>query len=209
LEQILTVIRVNDHLLRLAILAVVSGAIAGCGIPTQPEQQKGNNMALPDEMFEKIQVGMLGPTPCSPQKQDLSFRGILINAPKQVLFKKGQRIGRLGAFVLIPVCGYYHLNVPSPPKYSNIIEAMTLVAINIETKQRYAGPMIDPDTAAPPPRREPPPREMVANISVEGYFNPNLANYVSLPQEPGTYAIHVELENIKSNIVQVKLVESK
>jgi hypothetical protein len=206
-------LQINGRLLWWAGLLAVLTMLYGCNNrkePTHPEQQmKGKQMALSDEMFETVQVGSLGPNPCSPKEPDPSFRGILINAPKQVYFKKGQRIGRLGAFALIQVCGYYHLNVPSPPKYDNIIEAMTLVAINIETQKRYAGPMMKPDTAAPPPSREPPSREEVANISVAGYFNPNLADYVSLPPEPGTYDIHVELDEMKSNVIRIELLESK
>jgi hypothetical protein len=206
-------LQINNRLLWWASLVVVLTTLYGCNNrkePTHPEQQqKGKQMALPDEMFEAVQVGSLGPNPCSPKEPDPSFRGILINAPKQVSFKKGQRIGRLGAFALIQVCGYYHLNVPSPPKYDNIIEAMTLVATNIKTQQRYVGPMMEPDTVAPPPSREPPSREEVANISVAGYFNPNLADYVNLPLEPGTYDIHVELDEMKSNVVRIELLESK
>lgn len=194
----------------MTVLAVVLGLLTACDSREHSTQsQKGDKMAIPDEMFKNIQTGSLEPNPCSPKEPDASFRGILINAPKQVTFKKGQSIGRLGAFAMIPICGYYHLNVPSPPKYNNIFEAMTLVAINTETKKMYAKPMMEPDTVIPPPRREPPPREVVANISVAGYFNPNLADYVTLPQVPGIYDIHVELEEMKSNSVQIKLVEEK
>ena len=209
-ERVLIMVQTHPKLFSLAVIVAILGTLTGCDkCDSSTLSQKGVKMTVPDEMFKNVQVGSLEPNPCSPKEPDASFRGIRINAPKQVSFKKGESIGRLGAFALIPICGYYHLNVPSPPKYNNIFEAMTLVAINTKTKMQYAKLMMEPDTVLPPPKREPPPREEVANISVAGYFNPNLADYVILPQEPGIYDIHVELEEMKSNIVQIKLVEEK
>jgi hypothetical protein len=197
----------------LAVLFVASlAAMTACEVPPGPSKpgpvEKGNTMAIKDDMFEKIQVGELGPNACSPRPADASFKGILINAPSEVSYKKGQRIGRRGVFARVPVCGYYRLGVPSPPRGVTILEAMNLVAVDVDTGQRYAGPMMDPDPSEPPPAREPLPKALVANITVSGYFNPNLAEYVALPAKPATYEVHVELDNMKSNVVKIKLVEA-
>jgi hypothetical protein len=212
LERILMMTDTKPAQLLIVLFGASLAAMAACEVQPGPSKsgpvEKGNMMATRNDMFEKIQVGELSPNACSPQPTDAAFKGILINAPSEVSYKKGQRIGRRGVFARVPVCGYYRLGVPSPPRRGTILEAMTLVAVDVDTGRRYAGPMMDPDPSVPPPAREPLPKAVVANITVSGYFNPNLAEYAPLPAKPATYEVHVELDNMKSNVMKIKLVEA-
>lgn len=199
-------------LLAALLLAVSGGCEVPAGRPRSAPAQKGFTMAKKqqdnNERFEKIPIGELGPNACSPMPPGAAFKGILIDAPTEVAFKKGQRFGRSGAFARVPICGFYRLSPASPPKPGTILEAMKLVAVDLETGQRYVGAMIDPDPAEPPPPRPAPSRAALANVTVSGYFNPNLVEYVPLPARPAAYQVHVELDDMKSNTVKIRLVES-
>lgn len=145
---------------------------------------------------------------CSPAiPPDPKWRGVVIRAPRQVWFKPGEIIGRMGAFAAIPICAYHLVDVrpenPPPP--------MILVAMNRRTGQVFSGPITesDPSPRVPPPVQGPPlTARQVQGLSSGGYFNPNLADFVELPQESATYDIHVEFREFKSNTVTVELIKS-
>ena len=83
-------------------------------------------MGIDDKMFLEVELNSLEENACSPKAPDESFRGLLIQAPTRVSFKKGEPVGDRGAFAAIPVCGYYHVDLPFPTKADNLIEAMLL-----------------------------------------------------------------------------------
>ncbi len=63
-------------------------------------------MVASEEIFDEVELGSLTRNPCSPKEPDHTFRGILINAPSKVTFKRGDKIGPKGVFAAIPICGY-------------------------------------------------------------------------------------------------------
>ncbi|MBW2247061.1 MAG: hypothetical protein JRF62_07635, partial [Deltaproteobacteria bacterium] len=66
------------------------------------DMTKGDVMIIDDKVYEDIETGILGPTPCSPQKpEDPSFRGILINAPQRVTFIQGRLVPETNTFAKI------------------------------------------------------------------------------------------------------------
>jgi hypothetical protein len=142
---------------------------------------------------------------CSPTNNDPRWRGVLIRAPDRVRFKEGESVGDFGAFAAIPICGYFHmdirLNVPPEP--------MRLVAVDKRTKQVFSGPIIelDPSPDEPPPAELPVTPRQVQGLSGGGYFNPNLANFVDLPHTSATYDVHVELRELRSNVVTIELIK--
>jgi len=185
------------------------GLALGC---TDAERRTGDIMATDDSAFAEVKLNSLEPNACSPEPPDAAFRGILIRAPKRVTFDPDERVGDRDAFAAIPICGIYILDVGSMPPHDNTIEAMELVAVNDETEAEYTGRMMDPDPQVPPPADGLPPPDKAENVgvSVSGYFNPNLADYVALPEEPATYTVYVRLgEKITSNEVKIELVEKE
>lgn len=171
-------------------------------------------MTVDDEMFKDVETGVLAPTPCSPKKPaDPTFRGILINAPKQVSFKKGAPGGRTGAFATIPICGYYILDVSSPPKFKSYLGTLQLVAVSRNTGRKYTGPVVDRRDGVPPPKTKPFTEEQLKGVYVGGHFNPNLLEFVRLPKTAAVYDVHVELGNhgeegfFESNIVTIEIIE--
>jgi len=202
------------HLLLFQMWLILSG---GC-LSQQTDSidmTKGANMTLNDNtVFNEIETGILGPTPCSPQPPDPSFRGILINAPRVVTFKKGHVVPETRTFAKIPICGYYHINaIYPPPKYPSILEGMRMTAVNKDSQEMFTGPVIDCTDRELPPETTPFTKEELEGISVSAYFTPNLLEFVLLPEAPGVYEVYVELGEkgedpyFRSNTVDIELME--
>lgn len=201
---------------RFTSLLVLSIIILALGCKPPRDTFRGDAMSPDDQVFQEVELGSLGPNPCSPHEpEDPAFRGILINAPAVVRFKRGVRIEQDDTFAAIPICGYYILDVPYPPKYPSALEAMRLVAVNRETGEIRIGPVIDRGDEVPPPETAPLTKEELAGVSVAAYFNPNLAAFVPLPENPGVYDVRVELgqrgteDFIQSNTVTIEIVEAQ
>jgi hypothetical protein len=170
-------------------------------------KKKERPMEIDQKLFLKVPLNSNEPNPCSPQQPDPTWRGILIQAPKQVAFKRGEKVGKYDAFAAIPICGYYLLDVPAEPSD----EPMRLVAVDRRTGTVYSGDIVrlSRSPVKPPPPSEPLTAEELEGLAAGGYFNPNLANYVHLPEEPSVYNVHVELREFRSNPVIIEIVEAE
>ena len=172
-------------------------------------------MKQEDEMFKKVELDSRMPNPCSPEEPSPLFLGILINAPSRVFFKKGEKVEDGSAFAIIPICGLYMLQMSRILKYINVIEAMRLVAVDKETNWEFFGRVAEPIPGAPKQKYPALSREEVANMVSGGYFNPNLAERVPLPEKSGKYDVHVELgerdsdDFIQSNVVTIEIIEEQ
>ena len=137
---------------RLRQLTFFIGIIVSCISTTSCERKKEETSEMSNECeFAKVRLYDEGPNPCSPiPPTDSTWRGLLINAPKQVEFTPGQSFGPTGAFAAIPICSYSHFDVLPEPT----LERPLLVAKEIETKQTYTGAIrdIDPNSTCPAAR---------------------------------------------------------
>lgn len=169
---------------------------------------------MDEDIFAKVVFNSRTANPCSPQEPDPEFLGILINAPKSVSFKAGERVGMDDAFAAIPVCGFYMLEMQYQRKYHDVVEAMRLVAVEKETGWEFSGSVMRPRPTIPNTKRPHVSDEQIRNMATGGYFNPNLAERVALPAVPGEYDVFVELgerdseDFIKSNVVHITISES-
>lgn len=164
-------------------------------------------MAQDDSRFSQVPLNVDEQNPCSPPEPSPTFHGVVINAPKQVRFRPGDKIGETGAFAAIPICGVYSIDMGSETTTS---EPLTLYALEKGGGNVYSGEVVSLD---PSPRMPLPPgvAEKLApkkepGLFVGGYFNPNLADFVRLPQRSGTYDVHVQLRGLKSNTVSIELI---
>ncbi len=191
-------------------------AVAGCNHKSPAVSKsskvdvknKEKPMKIDQKLFLNVPLNSNDPNPCSPPDPGPDWRGIKIQAPEQVLFKRGERVGEYGAFAAITICGYYLMDVPTVPW----TQPMRLFAVDTTTGTGYSGDVIelDPSPEEPPPEDEEPlSPEEVKGLASGGYFNPNLADFVRLPEEPAVYNVHVEYRGFKSNVVTVALVEEK
>lgn len=171
-------------------------------------------MTIHGEAYQNIETGILAATACSPARpEDPTFRGIRINAPQRVTFERGSIVPETRTFVKIPICGYYHLNAIYAAKDPSMLEGMRLVVVNVETKESYIGPVIDCSDTEPTPQTTPFTKEQLEGISTEAYFNPNLVEFVALPEASAVYQVTVELGEkgqdpyFHSNTVTIEILE--
>jgi hypothetical protein len=163
-------------------------------------------MAIDQRQFSKVQFDSTEPNPCSPKDPGPDWRGILIQAPRQVMLMQDVKTGQQEAQAAIPICGYFMIDVTdtekSPP--------MTLIAIDRLTKKVYSGAMVkeDPRPQEPAPETEPVDPELLKGLASGGYFNPNLVEYVRIPAHTAVYDVMVEYGGMQSNKVTIEIVEA-
>jgi hypothetical protein len=161
-------------------------------------------VAISNADFQDIELNSDTQNTCSPTVSTNSeFMGIAINAPTEIEFN-AKEPALDGSFTVIPICGFYRLSLVTLSKDSII----QLFAMNVETEQVYQGQLIEEDagTEEPMPLDEPEllPEELEGQL-LSTYFNPNLTHYVTLPTEEATYKVLVQIGQVKSNIVEVKV----
>jgi len=172
-------------------------------------------MVLDNESFNEVELDTFTSNPCSPREPDPTFLGILLNAPQKIWFNKKQ-IAKNGApFIIIPVCGFFMLEMEYQMKFFDVKKAMRLVAVDTETGKEFTGKAIKVSTAYPDQKKPKLSPEQIKGKATGGYFNSNLAERVPIPSKEGKYDVHAELgerdsENfITSNIVTVEIIEEK
>lgn len=161
-------------------------------------------MANNNADFKSIELNSDSKNLCSPDISTQSnFIGVAINVPTEVEFE-AVKPAEDGSFTVIPICGFYQLDLAELSKDSVI----QLFAMNVETQQVYRGNLIEEDagTEEPMPFDEPElqPQDLEGQL-LSAYFNPNLAHYVDLPIAEATYKILVQIGQVKSNVVEVKI----
>jgi len=162
-------------------------------------------MSVDETQFLHVPLNINIQTACSPKPPGPHWRGILIQAPRLVRFRRGTTVGNHGAFAAIPVCGYYLLDVPPRPT----TKCMRLVAVDNRTCVFYSGEIVElDDNPDDPLPGEPSPPEKRQGLAAGGFFNPNLADFVGLPVASAIYDVHVEFRGYRSNEVTIELVEA-
>lgn len=106
-------------------------------------------MDMEPKLFLDVPLASEEPNACSPKEPaDWDWKGITINAPQKVWFKLEEKVRPYGAFVAVPICGYYMVEVRPDVADQNII----LVAVDRATRATLSGPIIplDPSPIVPP-----------------------------------------------------------
>ena len=167
---------------------------------TRPAQS-GGSMAIDERLFENVPLNTRESTPCSPKDPGPNWRGILIQAPKQVVISRGQEAKT--AYAGIPVCGLYTLDLASLMDGA----PMMLILKDQATQAIYTGAVVDKDPSPeePPPPEKPLDPEALKGLATSSYFNPNIASYVRLPARPATYQVMVKYGGMQSNIVTIQI----
>ena len=176
-------------------------ALSSCQVYSTP---RSHLVAISNADFKNIELNSDTQNLCSPDVSAKSdFMGIAINVPTEVEFNEAEP-AEDGSFTVIPICGFYQLSLVELSKDAVI----QLFAMNIETQQVYRGELIEEDagTEEPMPFDEP----ELQSQDLEGqllsvFFNPNLTHYVDLPIEEATYKVLVQIGQVKSNIVELKV----
>lgn len=163
---------------------------------------------------------------CSPVINH-TFKGFLINLPKEHCYKSGETTPS-GAFTFLPVAGAYRIANGDFPVLSpeatfeyDISDDILVVAVDTKTREVYTGRYVEPGVKAPMPEamrrkaikeieeaRKRSPAPQGTTIS-GGNFNYNLPAVVRLPEKPAEYIVYVVAGPYKSNVRTVKIVKQK
>lgn len=169
-------------------------------------KKKERLIKMDDKLFLNVPLNRYEKNACSPAKPDNpGWRGIIIQAPAKVAFKRGIKVGN--AFAAIPICGIYQADVPFPLEP----DVLRIIVTDKRNGKVYSGPIVelDPSPSLPDPDPVQLTKEQVAGLASGRYFNPNVADFVDLPIEPNVYEVMIELRGLHSNIVVIELVEGE
>jgi hypothetical protein len=182
-------------------------ALAGCAasptrdaMASEPDKQQEPAMAVPNSTYADVPLNSREPNACSPAQPPLPWLGIMIQAPTRVAFAAAKPQDG----VVVPVCGFYRIDM------AHLLDGkpLMLVAVNLASKKRHAGPMVDVETepVLPDPQARPLDANAVKGLVSSSHFNPDLAHYVVLPAAAAVYEVHVEYGGMVSNSVQIAVV---
>jgi hypothetical protein len=159
-----------------------------------------------DPAFEGVIPGSLLSYPCSPviDDFDVDFRGILLNAPKEVY---------LDAVAQGPppvvVCGTYAFDWNYLDLEGEFLESISLVVVDEDTNESRSAAMQTMQNPSVKPRMLEQegldPSDFEGRV-IEKHFNPDLGELLDLPRKPATYVIYATLGTYKSNVVRVRVV---
>lgn len=90
----------------------------------QQSSESPKGVYIPEDCnFDNIKETYV-PNECTPKIKDRKFEGIVINAPKEVFFVKGETKTAFGGFANIPICGICIHNLGTP------ISAPVIIRLN-------------------------------------------------------------------------------
>lgn len=163
-----------------------------------------------DPAFEDVTEGSYLDYECSPDIDDPDFLGILLNAPEVVTFVPGRSNPINGAFAPIIVCGTYSFEYRTMGLDGDFADSIVLIAVDEASRVSFRGTMSGVENAEPEPEGldGDPTAEDFADYVIGGYFNPNLAVVLDLPEQEADYIVYALLGAFESNRVRISVREA-
>ncbi|GAB4229327.1 MAG: hypothetical protein OHK0028_03370 [Deltaproteobacteria bacterium] len=170
-------------------------------MPTCPGPYK-----IPEECdFRKVRERYV-PNDCSPEIADREFRGIVINAPKNVTVGERGAPPWSASALFVPLCGtYVHSLGVDIGLRTDFAKSIVGVAVDAKTHRTFSGKiMVDESSRRPDPSPEKKlsPKEMEGR-TIRGYFNANLGESLDLPDREAEYIVYATLGPYKSNVLRI------
>jgi hypothetical protein len=160
-----------------------------------------------DPAFDEVVEGSYMEYACSPDIDDPDFIGIVLNAPKVVKYEPGKPDPISGAFAPIIVCGAYAFKYTTLGLNGDFADSIVMVAVDENSRISYHGTMTGIDNAEPPPAggEDGLTPEDFAGDTIGGYFNPNLATLMNIPEKDADYVVYALLGPYESNRVRISV----
>lgn len=166
-----------------------------------------------DEDFEAVNAGSLMSNRCSPDlKADRNFRGIKLHAPKEVIFDSDSRDPFFGAFARVLLAGAYRFEANYLGLRQQFLQRIVLVAVDAREHRVFSGtmePIANAIVMKNPLDQGNYSAQDLAGRLIGGYFNPNLAQVLSLPEKEAEYIAYAALGSYVSNVVRIKVARPK
>ena len=155
---------------------------------------------------------------CTPRLIDRftsTFRGLIINAPREVVWPKETvenavyyPSGHNTSPYRLMVAGLSKLPDSTLNYHKDIVYQIVVVAVNNKTAKSYSGKMTGFGTPSPSlqpiggggsnkPVEEP-------DYVRQSYFNIDLVQNLGIPIDDASYSVYATIENYKSNVLQIK-----
>jgi hypothetical protein len=166
---------------------------------------------LRDEDFEQVPAGTFTPNPCSPDLlSTYDFRGIQLNAPRELLYDGESRDRFHGTFARVLVCGAYHLDSDYLDLREQFMPRILLVAVDARTHEARAEHFetapnaLEPASPFDTMRLGP---DDLRGRSIIEYFNVDLVHVLSLPEPEieAEYLVYAVLGSYVSNVVRISV----
>lgn len=159
--------------------------------------------------FENVVEGSYMDYDCSPDMDDPDFRGILLNAPEVVRFSPGETNPISGAFAPVVVCGAFTFAYTTMGLDGDFADSIVIVAVDEKSRVSFRGTMQGVENEEPEPEGiygELAPEDLADDV-IGGYFNPNLAVILGLPETEADYVVYALLGPFESNRVRISIRE--
>jgi hypothetical protein len=163
-----------------------------------------------DPVFNQVVEGSYMDYACSPDIDDPDFIGIKLNAPEVVTYLPGSANPITGAFAPVVVCGAYAFKYTTMGLDGDFADSIVLVAVDEKMRISYHGTMLGVENAEPQPEGADNglTAEDFAGDTIGGYFNPNLAVVLGLPEKEADYVVYALLGPYESNRVRISVRQS-
>jgi hypothetical protein len=163
-----------------------------------------------DPVFKQVVEGSYREHACSPDIDDLNFIGIKLNAPEVVTYVPGSSNPINGSFAPVIVCGSYSFKYTTLGLNGKFANAIVLVAVDEKSRMSFHGTMTGVKNAVPEPQGADNglTAEDFAGDTIGGYFNPNLAVILGLPEKEADYVVYALLGPYESNRVRISVRQS-
>lgn len=163
-----------------------------------------------DPAYDDVVEGSLLSNACSPEIDDDEFRGIVLAAPQTVRFTAGEFDPITGAFAPVIVCGTYVFGFTEMGLDGDFVESIVLVAVDEERRETFSGTMSAVENELVEPSvfdtTDLEPEDFAGDV-ITGYFNPNLATVLGLPERAADYVVYALLGPYESNRVRIAVRE--
>lgn len=161
-----------------------------------------------DPAFDEVIEGSLLSNACSPEEPGPEFRGLLLAGPEVVTYEPGDFDPITGAFARVVVCGTYRLDFSTLDLDGDFVESIVLMAVDEARRETFNGTMATVENALAPPDADAfEPGDFAGDV-LTGYFNPNLAVVLDLPERPADYVVYAVLGPYESNRVPISVREA-
>lgn len=163
-----------------------------------------------DPVFNEVVEGSYMDYACSPDIDDPDFNGIKLNAPEVVTFVPGSSDPLNGSFAPVIVCGAYAFKYTTMGLDGDFADSIVLVAVDEKSRISYHGTMSGVENEIPEPQGADNglTAEDFAGDTIGGYFNPNLAVILGLPEKEADYIVYALLGPYESNRVRISVRQS-
>ena len=194
--------------------------IACAPIPDSGEQLMSDDLyELPDPCnFMDVYNGS-AEFDCSPKLKDRyfsEFSGLLINAPKAVVWPKNVSLsdfppgpwGTTSGPLRLMLAGLARFKYSELGLRGDTGEHVLVIAVDQKTGQSYSGKMPQPDVETAPNfdmgHEQIEPNQAEQNALLTSYFNLDLVHDLNLPIAKARYTVYATLGEFKSNIVEIE-----